>query len=510
MAYQKAPVRSPTDSVQNWRRLHVATIAIEFLKVLRSILGLLAIILLTRSAGGREDASELPFVILGSLTVFGALAKYLTYSFAVSGGNLIIRSGWLFRQNRTIPIDRIQNIGLKRGVVHRMLGVVDLEIETASGRGAEATISVLGIEEAERFRQELLGSDHRPTMPAPTGTKALVPERLTAGYSVYKAHLGELMLAGATSNRAGAILAFFSSLIVIPGTVPELRELHGRFLQVFGGGSGSELTAYVSAALFLILGGWVIAIVQTVVQYYGFEIRQGDGKLYRKFGLLTTIENVIPQRRIQMLRIRSPIVQRWLGYCSLDASTAGTFAESEPGGRQALCPIVSIDDSREVSRRVLPGYDPSRVVWTPVHPATVFLTGLRISIVLSVLMGLAVAYLSWSSYGFAAVVAVAFGVAYLQYRARAYSTSPDFVVSRSGVLTQDTCVVPIKKIQHVLLTQSPAQRRWGLASIRVATAAEISGGHLEIVDIPLSDAEALQTTLTDGASAAGAWLPDGV
>lgn len=510
MAYQQAPAHSPTGTAHNWRRLHVATIAIEFLKVLRSILGLFVIILLTRSAGGREDTSELPFVILGSLTVFGALAKYLTYSFAVSDGNLIIRSGWLFRQNRTIPIDRIQNIGLKRGVVHRMLGVVDLEIETASGRGAEATISVLGVEEAEKFRQELLGPEHRPAVSVQTGTKALVPERLTAGFSVYKAQLGELMLAGATSNRAGAILAFFGSLIVIPGTVPELRELHGRFLQMFSGGSGSALTAYVSATLFLILGGWIISIVQAVIQYYGFEIRQGDGKLYRKFGLLTTIENVIPQRRIQMMRIQSPIVQRWLGYCSLDASTAGTFAESDQGGRQALCPIVSIDDSREVARRVLPGYDPSRVVWIPVHPASVVINGIRISIVLSILIGIAVAYLSWSPYAFAGVVAVGFGVAYLQYRARAYSASSDFVVSRSGVLTQNTYVVPIKKVQHLSVTQSPAQRRWGLATLHVATAAELSGGRLEIADIPQVDAEALLLELTKGASSAGAWLPDGV
>ena len=56
------------------------------------------------------------------------------------------------------------------------------------------------------------------------------------------------------------------------------------------------------------------------------------------------------------------------------------------------------------------------------------------------------------------------------------------------------------------LGQSPFQRRLGIASMTVATAA----GAARVVDLDETEAARLQGALSGAASAAGAWLPDAV
>ena len=67
----------------------------------------------------------------------------------------------------TIPYDRIQNVDIYRGILARLLGLSDLNIQTAgmsaiinrygvSGGGAEGRLPALSREVAEQLRDELI------------------------------------------------------------------------------------------------------------------------------------------------------------------------------------------------------------------------------------------------------------------------------------------------------------------------------------------------------------------
>ena len=49
----------------------------------------------------------------------------------------------MFRRVRHIPYSRIQNIDAVQNVLHRVLGVAEVNIETGGGDAAEAKMSVL-------------------------------------------------------------------------------------------------------------------------------------------------------------------------------------------------------------------------------------------------------------------------------------------------------------------------------------------------------------------------------
>ena len=64
-----------------------------------------------------------------------------------------VRKGWIFRSERHIPYARIQNIDAVQNVFHRLLGVAEVRVETASGGEAEATMTVLPQEALEEMRR---------------------------------------------------------------------------------------------------------------------------------------------------------------------------------------------------------------------------------------------------------------------------------------------------------------------------------------------------------------------
>src|SRR3989344_3566854 len=76
-------------------------------------------------------------------------------------------SGVIYKKYVTIPYDRIQNVDIYRGILARILGLSDLNIQTAGsgavmgrygamGTGAEGRLPALSKEVAEKLRDELL------------------------------------------------------------------------------------------------------------------------------------------------------------------------------------------------------------------------------------------------------------------------------------------------------------------------------------------------------------------
>ena len=76
-------------------------------------------------------------------------------------------SGVIYKKYVTIPYDRIQNVDIYRGILARLLGLSDLNIQTAGasavmsrhgamGIGAEGRLPALSKEIAEQLRDELI------------------------------------------------------------------------------------------------------------------------------------------------------------------------------------------------------------------------------------------------------------------------------------------------------------------------------------------------------------------
>jgi len=61
-----------------------------------------------------------------------AVARYLTLEYTLTHDELRVREGLLERQERRIPLDRIQDLGFESTILRRVLGLAVVLVETAS------------------------------------------------------------------------------------------------------------------------------------------------------------------------------------------------------------------------------------------------------------------------------------------------------------------------------------------------------------------------------------------
>ncbi|MCA8978646.1 MAG: PH domain-containing protein [Planctomycetes bacterium] len=103
--------------------------------------------------------------------------------------SLNIRKGLIFRVEKNIPLDKIQDVGLREGPLLRWLGLASLVIETAGQSGPQggADAHLVGVVEAPRFRDAVL--DQRDEVVAGLRGGSSVPKSVFAPDSSNEAAL---------------------------------------------------------------------------------------------------------------------------------------------------------------------------------------------------------------------------------------------------------------------------------------------------------------------------------
>src|SRR3989338_59387 len=96
-----------------------------------------------------------------------AKLTYHFYRYELTDAGFRKELGVIYKKYVTIPYDRIQNVYIYRGILARILGLSDLNIQTAgmsatvgryciSGAGSEGRLPALSREIAEQLRDELI------------------------------------------------------------------------------------------------------------------------------------------------------------------------------------------------------------------------------------------------------------------------------------------------------------------------------------------------------------------
>lgn len=116
------------------------------------------------------------WVIIPAFLIFSWIWAKLTYHFyryELREDGFRKELGVIWKKYVTIPYDRIQNVDIYRGVISRILGLSDLNIQTAGvsaqvsrygawGAGAEGRLPGLSREVAEQLRDELVKRARQP------------------------------------------------------------------------------------------------------------------------------------------------------------------------------------------------------------------------------------------------------------------------------------------------------------------------------------------------------------
>lgn len=109
-------------------------------------------------------------ILLLLISWFWAKLSYRYYRYELKEEGFRKESGVIYKKYVTIPYDRIQNVDINRGILARLLGLSDLNIQTAGagvatprfgGAGAEGRLPGLSMQAAEQVRDELINRARR-------------------------------------------------------------------------------------------------------------------------------------------------------------------------------------------------------------------------------------------------------------------------------------------------------------------------------------------------------------
>jgi putative membrane protein len=484
------------------QRLHPLSMLFAFGKSLKAFaLPGLVVLFTTSRRPGSDAEAWLMLLLIPSAAV--SIARYLSFRLRYEGAELVIRSGIIFRNERHIPYARIQNLDAVQNVFHRLLGVIEVRVETGAGAEPEATISVLPAAALDDMRRRVFSRQESAPSAAPV-----------AGRTVVRMPLGELLLHGFLENRGMVVIG------ALYGLLWELGLLGALWSPVFGDDvdgeglvrevlatlvSGRRLSAVQVALAAAGVAGFLIVVrivsmCWAAVRLYGFHLTRVGQDLRTEFGLLTRVTATIPLRRIQSMTIREGPLYRLAGRVSVRVETAGgrTSEDGAPSAREWLAPLMRPADLPAVIAEALPdlaegfGHEAAdlfRAAGREQEPRPLFHPrAFRRAITPRLSFAVMVSALSAAALGWPALIVAALVLPWSIYAARRYvdhlwwTATDDVVVFRSGWVWRAVTVARVSKIQAVTLVETPFDRRTGMARVRVDTAGASERSHR--VDIP--------------------------
>ena len=449
---------------------------------------------------GRGDRNDLWGLVAVGVLVATSLAEYFTYRYTLRGDGIRIRSGWLHRSLREIPFARIHNVNLHQSLLHRLFGVAEVRLEAAGGVKPEAQMRVLRMDQA-------------------LALEALVRRRGQVGDAINKSDAeqappllalstAELVRLGLISNRGMLVVAAAFGALAQAGndifaTVLERwgKLLFGRVSEFMGqhahdSGLGIGLAAISLAVVALVLVR-LLSVLLAILQFHGFSLRDEAGRISLERGLLARSRSSAKRRRIQAWSLREGVLHRWFDRRSLRVDTAaGQRGAQEQHTLKDIAPIATPQRCDELIRHFLPDAGWGALDWKPLHRAA----WLRIAVPGLLLVCAISAALYWRSgnVGLIALLLVPLQLWRAQRIAAAcgYADNGRLVAWRSGWLAKRWNFAELDKVQALRLSQSPLDRRLGMASLLLDTAgASPFGAPLHLHHLPLAQAQALSARL---------------
>ncbi|HEU4391490.1 MAG TPA: PH domain-containing protein, partial [Blastocatellia bacterium] len=457
-------------------RLHPLTMVFSILHAVRRLIIPAIPLLFVRNKAGLFGV----ILVFGLLALGRALVRYFTFNYRIEGNDIITKHGIVERTERHIPLERVQEIRLEQGVLHRLLGVADVVVETAGGKGPEASLSVLSVAEAERLRKAVFERTR------PLSAAAILSDPQSQRSVLRRLSLGDLILAGITSNHlvsamvvVGALLAFMDD--VLPETIYQrlaamAYQSINRVLQE-GGPTAVLLTA--AAVVLVVIIGTVFSVAGSIILFYAFTLSIVGEDLHRTYGMFTQRSSSLPRRRIQVLEIEEGFLRRLFGLATLRADTAGSRVEGHErrGGRDVILPIVRLADVTRMLAHLLPDLPPATELWNKVSARSITRATVKGAVACALLsLVLLVERPGIGSLWPVALIPLIYLASLVRYRTLGYKLGDRYFQTRRGWLSRSTHVVPIRNAQVIVIRQTLLDRWLGLSTLRVDTAGQAYTG----------------------------------
>lgn len=436
------------------------------------------IVLIIPTITGNNQSAYYFYLGGGLLLVILAFFAYLQFKnfyFRVLNNKFIINSGVLKRDEMSVPFDRIQAVNIKQNIVQQLLNVVALEVETAGSKTKEVVIPALSRAYAEDLKSFLLKEKEELTAHAEPESESVSakPESVAKqGRLLLSLSIADLIKVGLTENH---LRTGFIAIAIVWNYINQYSELlEEDFEQVTKQAEtviNTILLLVPLAVIGFVLISVLLSLIRIVLRYFNLQAFLSNTSLVVQAGLFKKQENVVPANKIQYISWKTNPLRKLIGYQSLAIYQAG----SEEVNRKQSVQIPGCRE-REISQ-INEAFFPELIAAEPlqiIKPNAFYRyrLGLFLALLPTVSLFFVAAFAEIWFAGLALVYFV-FSLLYIHkyYQTMQFELYAENIVLKRGYVFPETILLKNYKIQGVEISQSIFQRRRGLVSLSLFTAA---------------------------------------
>lgn len=449
--------------------------------------------------GGDQALPYLIFVIpvMIAFASFGHWLHWWHFTYCIQAEDIRVEQGIFSRKSRSVPFERIQDVGIERKPVARLLGLAAVKIETGGGKGEDAELSYLKLPDAEALRDLIRDRKHGVVGTAPAAL--LAGEDLTdsgAGASLFTMDNRRLLLAGLFNfsliliGVIGALLQQFQNLLPDYVWDPRfwLAELGGIDVAMIRSiGLVAQIVAGLALVLMLLAIGVISGIVRTVLRDYGFRLDRVPAGFRRRRGLLTLTDVVLPKHRVQAGLILTGPIRRHFGWRELKFQSLAQ--DSKAGSDHSVAPLASSAEIDPILAEAALQNSAVPAQYSRTRMAPFLFLWCILAMVLCIaatMLWLLVHPLAGTAiYAIAGFLPL---LAWLRWRHHRYALVGGQLYVHAGWWRQRLSLLPAIRTQTADLSYSPIDRLFGTASLVLGVAGGSASFPLQIRALPESDA----------------------
>ena len=446
-------------------------------------------------------------VFLGSLAGFFILSvafhipQWSFYTYRLEEGYLHIKSGVIFKKERSIKRERVQTVNINTGILQRLLGLATLEVETAGeGEQSELKLNAVTLEEARHIKGELESSEdlplqgndgpdtlvHKTEKTAKTHKKPYVEmdswDSEEEREKEYRLAFPELLLAGATSG--GFLLIFPIITAAFSQLFPLVSDTFWEYIleQI----ASTTTLAVVLVVIALLIVSWLISTIGFVIKYANFTLRRQGDRLLISWGFIEQKQLALKLHRLQSLVVQEGIMRQPFRRCSLNVEIAGGSSKDDQYVT-ILYPLLGCGKLPEFLRQILPEYYISEsLVSLPERSKRRYIIRAVLP-VLAVMLPAQLLPLPYLWLGFLMMVPAGL-LGYFRHAAGGTSIDNGQLALRYRSIDRYRVLIQRKHIQSLEISSNPLQKMRNLRTVKASVLSSPQGKSFQVSDVDYQEA----------------------
>lgn len=412
-------------------------------------------------------------VAFGFFLIVGIIAFLRYYYFVFycdeNADEFVVEKGIVNKTRLSIPFHKIQQVNLQQPLLHRIIGIYKLEIDTAGSSDEEVSIPAVNHKTAIALKSYILQKRKESIDTDPVAQDKA--EESIIERQIFQIPFPALLKTGLTSHYFRMMLIILGFILTLSNQFREFFEWEDILESTWAVTLAQNIGILIAIGLFFMFGTLIINMIFLAVRYFGFAVSQSKQALHVHYGLLNKRSSILYPNRVQKMEYSRNYFQKklqlmWIRFHQAGGAESRSSTVIIPGASAAQGQLLeNLIYGQEVhaSHSIRPNlrWMLQGIFWQILLPIALILTFFQLYSGFPWLIFLVIALL------FSSLQSLKI---YFAYQREQILYSPQFLVHKHGSWNQKTSIIQPHKVQSVRVRQYFWQRRSGRATIIIHTA----------------------------------------